>query len=415
MAKKLLALALALMMVLALVACGAKTEAPAETPSTPAQTPDQKTDDVPETTETLPPPPVNDWAAENKINDGTETADELYELAKAEGSVVLYSISSRCTKVADSFNAQYPGVVCEPYDLGSGEIAEKVMREHESGIQNCDVVHCKDMDGAYYSEFVQEGIFHIYYPADIVEHIDPSLRQYVMPMYIELQNWFYNYELCDEQPINSWWDLTKPEWAGKFYFSAPTSTGDVTASLTALTAYSDDFAANYEEVFGEPIEYTNPWAEENAVYELIWRLSQNEPLEAGTDAALEGLSLAEDVLIAMGPSSKLRNNASKGWKLKEIKIEPYVGIPATNVIYIVDNCPHPNAAKLLVRWMLGEADGTGAGNHPFQTLGGWSVRDDIADTEGMCTLEEMNIIPEDPVYVYENIADLIDFGLEITG
>ena len=33
----------------------------------------------------------------------------------------------------------------------------------------------------------------------------------------------------------------------------------------------------------------------------------------------------------------------------------------------------------------------------------------------MCTLEEMNIIPEDPVYVYENIADLIDFGLEITG
>jgi hypothetical protein len=123
----------------------------------------------------------------------------------------------------------------------------------------------------------------------------------------------------------------------------------------------------------------------------------------------------EDVLIAMGPSSKLRNNASKGWKLKEIKIEPYVGIPATNVIYIVDNCPHPNAAKLLVRWMMGEADGTGEGNKPWQTLGGWSVRDDIPDTEGMATLEEMNIVPADPVYVYENVSDLIDFGLEITG
>ena len=186
MAKKLLALALALMMVLSLVACGA-AEAPAETPAqTPAQTPDTKDETPTQETETLPPPPVNDWATEHRINDGTETAEELYELAKAEGSVVLYSISSRCTKVADSFNAQYPGVVCEPYDLGSGEIAEKVMREHESGIQNCDVVHCKDMDGSYYTEFVQEGIFHIYYPADIVEHIDPSLRQYVMPMYIEL-------------------------------------------------------------------------------------------------------------------------------------------------------------------------------------------------------------------------------------
>ena len=54
---------------------------------------------------------ANEWAIANKINDGSETAAELYELAKAEGSVVLYSISSRCTKVADSFNAQYPGVV----------------------------------------------------------------------------------------------------------------------------------------------------------------------------------------------------------------------------------------------------------------------------------------------------------------
>ena len=356
---------------------------------------------------------ANEWAIANKINDGSETAEELYELAKAEGSVVLYSISSRCTKVADSFNAQYPGVVCEPYDLGSEELAEKVILEHESGIQNCDVVHCKDMDGYYYNDFVSENIFHIYRPDDIAAHIDEGLRQYTMPMYVELQNWFYNYELCDEQPINSWWDLTKPEWAGKFYFSVPTSSGDVTASLTALTAYSDEFAANYKEVFGEEIEYT--CGVENAVYELIYRLYNNNPLESGTDAALEGLSLADEVLIAMGPSSKLRNNASKGWKLKEIEITPYVGIPATNVLYIVDNCPHPNAAKLLVRWMMGEADGTGEGNKPFQTLGGWSVRDDIADTEGMTTLAEMNIVPEDPTYVYENISDLIDFGLTITG
>ena len=55
------------------------------------------------------------------------------------------------------------------------------------------------------------------------------------------------------------------------------------------------------------------------------------------------------------------------------------------------------------------------GNKPFQTLGGWSVRDDIADTEGMCTLEDMNIVPENPAYVYDNISDLIDFCLSIAG
>lgn len=402
MAKKLLALALALMMVLSLAACGGKEEAPAETPEAPAETP----------AETPEAPAADDWATLNKINDGSESADELYELAKQEGSVVLYSISSRCTKVADSFNAQYPGVVCEAYDLGSSEIVEKVLTEYESGIQNCDVVHCKDMDGAYYEEFVQEGIFHVYYPDDIVSHIDEGLRQYTMPFYIELQNWFYNYELADEQPIDSWWDLTRPEWAGKFNFKLPTETGDVTSSMAALTAYSDDFAANYEEEFGEPLEYT--CGVENAVYELIYRLSQNNPLTMDTDESLEALSMADEIIISMGPSSKLRNNDSKGWKLKEIEIEPYVGIPATNVVYIVDNCAHPNAAKLLVRWIAGEADGTAEGNKPFQTLGGWSVRDDIADTEGMTTLEAMNIVPEDPAYVYGEVANLIDFALSIS-
>lgn len=406
MAKKFLALALVLMLVVSLAAC----TPPATDPTQPQQGTNPKD---PTQQETLPTVQHNEWAVENKINDGSQTAAELYELAKKEGSVVLYSISSRCTKVADSFNAQYPGVVCEAYDLGSGEIVEKITREHEAGIVNCDVVHCKDMDGTYYQEFVLENIMHVYRPDDITAHIPESLRQYTMPMYVELQNWFYNYELCDEQPINSWWDLTKPEWAGKFYFTVPTSAGDITAALTALTAYSDEFAANYKEVFGKDIEYT--CGVENAVYELIYRLAKNNPLTLGTDASLEALSLAEEVYVAMGPSSKLRNNASKGWKLKEIKIEPYVGIPATNVLYIVDHCPHPNAAKLLVRWMMGEADGTGEGNKPFQTLGGWSVRDDIADTEGMCTLEDMNIVPENPAYVYDNISDLIDFCLSIAG
>ncbi len=399
MAKKLFALALTLLMVLSMTAC--VTE-PAGTVGNPGS------DTLP--TGTIPPEAAS-WAAENKIDDGSQTAEELYELAKKEGKVVLYSISSRCTKVADSFNAQYPGVVCEAYDLNSGEIVEKIMREYDSGIINCDVVHCKDMDGAYHTEFVQKGLFHVYRPDDIIAHIPENLRQYTMPFYIELQNWFYNYELADEQPINSWWDLTKPEWSGKFNFTAPTSTGDVTAALTALTAYSDEFAANYEEVFGEPITYT--CGVENAVYELIFRLQNNNPLQMKTDESLEALSMADSLIISMGPSSKLRNNASKGWKLKEIKIEPYVGIPATNVVYIVDHCPHPNAAKLLVRWICGEADGKGEGNKPFQTLGGWPVRDDIPATEGMSTLESMNIIPEDPAYVYAHIADLIDFGLII--
>ena len=40
-----------------------------------------------------------------------ETDEELYEQAIAEGGeVTLYSISSRCTAVADAFMAKYPEI-----------------------------------------------------------------------------------------------------------------------------------------------------------------------------------------------------------------------------------------------------------------------------------------------------------------
>lgn len=414
MGKKLLALTLVFLLAATLISCAPANQAasqpppqaaaPAPAPAAGAQPPPADVAPIPEAPKVV----ENEWGIANKMNDGSESADVLYELAKQEGKVVMYSISSRCAKVAESFNAQYPGVVMEAYDLGSEEILEKVIREHEANIQNADVVHCKDMGGSVYNELVLNNIFHNYYPDDISAHIDETYKEYAMPLYIELLNVFYNYELSDGPPITSWWDLTKPEWAGKFYFTSFTGTSDYSAVFTAFTMHADAFAEDYEKVFGQKIEYT--CGIENAGYELIYRLLKNQPLYVeNVDNALEGMCTATDLLIGWGPSSKLRNNASKGWKLAIVDITPYTGIPAQNNLYIVDNCPHPNAAKLLVRWMLGESDGTGEGNAPWRSLGGWTVRDDVKDDEGQPALSELNLCDDDLVYIYDNVSEVIDF------
>lgn len=416
MLRKIIALLLVLSIILALTACSPASEnavanQPEATQPTGGEQPAnaEKPVNTDQTETSVATVTENEWGIANKMNDGSETTDELYALAQKEGAVVMYSISSRCTKVAESFNAQYPGVVMEAYDLNTAEIVEKVTREYDSGIQNCDVVHAKDMDGAKYNELVLTNILHNYYPDDISAHIDEGARKYAMPLYIELISLFYNYELCNNTPpITSWWDLTKEEWAGKYYLPSMSSTGDYVAIMTAFTMYSDDFAADYKKVFGEDITYT--CGIENAGYELLYRLVKNNPLVIGSvDEGLETLSLSNEVLIGWGPSSKIRNNESKGWKLAPINVTPYTGIPAQNNLYIVDNCAHPNAAKLLVRWMLGESDGNGEGRAPWATLGGWSVRDDVTDAEGQIPLDEILLCESDPVYIYENIADVVDF------
>lgn len=92
-----------------------------------------------------------------------------------------------------------------------------------------------------------------------------------------------------------------------------------------------------------------------------------------------------------------------------INLEPTVGIPQINSLYVVNNCQHPNAAKLLIRFMMGGTDGDTSGNDPFNTLGGWPIRDDIEPAEGSVPLEDWNLIHVSTEDIYYNINNVRDF------
>ena len=65
------------------------------------------------------------WEETANIYATDETDEELYQKAIEEGgTVTLYSISSRCTKVAEAFMAKYPELTCEPFDISTNELLE---------------------------------------------------------------------------------------------------------------------------------------------------------------------------------------------------------------------------------------------------------------------------------------------------
>ena len=112
--KNALAALMAVVMLLSLTACGGKKteEKPAETPA-----------EAPAESE------LTEWEKTSGIYNTEETDEELYQKALEEGATVtLYSISSRCGKVADAFMAKYPGLECVPFDISTNELLEKVTR-----------------------------------------------------------------------------------------------------------------------------------------------------------------------------------------------------------------------------------------------------------------------------------------------
>jgi iron(III) transport system substrate-binding protein len=92
--------------------------------------------------------------------------DELVAAAKAEGKVVVYSITSRIANAAVEFEKRY-GIKVEASNLKDGELIEKVTREVSGGIQGADFVICQD-SGRVFGQLIATGY--------LVNYVPPALR-----------------------------------------------------------------------------------------------------------------------------------------------------------------------------------------------------------------------------------------------
>lgn len=395
--KKWLAGFLAVTMLFSLTACGSKEEQPAESVGGgEAET------------------QLTEWEQKANIFATDETDEELYQQAIEEGgTVTLYSISSRCGKVAEAFMAKYPELKCESFDISTNELLEKVTREHEAGQYVADVVHIKDQDGSLYNEYVKNKVFYLYQPADIFSHIDPQYTDTATPLYIELTQLFYNAEAYpDGSPITNIWQLTEPQWQGKIMMQNPLDNLSWGSWITGFCVgeVPDQLAAAYKELYGEDLVLSEGCA--NAGYEFLKRLHDNKPTyTSSSDEIAESVGTPgqSDPPVGFSASSKLRKNEDNGWVLAPVNLYPTTGIPAINTLYVVEGCQHPAAAKLLIRFMMGGIDGDTSGYEPFNTLGGWPVRDDIEPAEGSVPYAEMNVSPFDPDEIYVNYNTVRDF------
>lgn len=356
---------------------------------------------------------MTEWEKSSDILNMDQTEAELYELAKEEGTVTLYSISSRCTKVAEAFMAKYPGIECVPFDIKHNELLEKVTREHEAGQHIADVVHAKDLDGTLYNEYVLNKIFYNYLPSDIASHIDDSLKATQTPLYIELVQLFYNEEANPNgSPIKNIWEITQPQWKGRIMMQNPLDDISWGSWITGFCV--GDTPKQLEEAYkaltGEDLQLSE--GSENAGYEFLKRLHENQPIYASSSdeiAESVGTKGQTNPPIGFCSSSKIRKNEDNGWCLAPVNLIPNTGIPAVNTLHIVEGSEHPNAAKLLVRFMLGGTDGDLSGYQPFNTLGGWPVRDDIDPAEGSTPYSELNVAEFDSSVIYTYINTVRDF------
>ncbi|GHT70521.1 ABC transporter substrate-binding protein [Spirochaetia bacterium] len=334
------------------------------------------------------------------------THDELVAGAKAEGKVVVYSITSRISSAAESFEKLY-GVKVEYSNLKDGELIEKVTKEVGGKIDGADFVISQD-SGRVYGQLIATGYLVNYVPQSMVNVIP---KQYQDPLIFQQINkvFIFNSEKTQTPVIKNVWEATDPKWKGLIQFKDPNGEGVNMNFLTMITSpeWSAKLEKAYENLYGKKLVLTT----KNAGYEWIKLFYANGLVLGNSDTTIsENIGIKGQPATTMGlfVFSKMRFDASKNLALQAITdVEPFSGFLYPAFVHLTANAKHPNAAKLFIEYLL-----TQEGFAPWaKDVGSYSTNPGIpVNTDDFpLSFWEPRLVPEDPQYLFEHRAEVEEF------
>ncbi|MCL2060705.1 MAG: hypothetical protein FWH01_16900 [Oscillospiraceae bacterium] len=357
------------------------------------------------------PGSLSDWYAALDL-DAQDTPQTLYAAAQNEDMLVVYSTSTRMMDVAKSFERNYPGLLAYVEHIREGELFDKLNLNYESGDFACDVICSADGKGILENEFLPKLIAVKYTPYDIKSKILPGNDDAKLMLAGEATVFSYNAQYYQSPPVGNWWELTEEKWRGMIYIPNPSRSVTTSAFFNMLISNSDEMALAYEALYGRPLE---TGAGESAGREYIRRLMANDAVIVNSSdeiAEIIGAPGSRSPSIGIVISSKTRLRDIGYEMANHYGMEPFCGVYLPNCIMLAGGARNINAAKLFIRWVLGEADGQGEGYRPYLLSGAWSVRSDVRDETGV-RIDELNLLHPDSAYLYANQDTFLTFWEEL--
>ena len=341
------------------------------------------------------------------------TAEELAPLALKEGSVTVFSLSSRIAKVEAAFEAAYPGIDLIGLDMSSVKQIARIEAEQQAGVHAVDVLYLADTP-VVYEKLLDAGRISNYVPPRIAGDLDDEHKEPLLVHRLSTKVLMYN-EAANPNgsPISNLWQLTLPEWKGRVLMVDPSQRGELLDLLTEISLRPDEMAAAYKAQFGKDIEVDSDL--QGAGEQFVRDLFENELILVANSDVLNkavGDKAAENPPVGFGTYSDRRDNEEEGWALQVANdVEPANGILFPTVLAIADKAPHPAAARLLIDFMFGDDSPTGGpAFEPFNVPGDYATRKTVSDDPDSVPLEKLNAWSIDPaktVAARSRIADLI--------
>jgi iron(III) transport system substrate-binding protein len=340
--------------------------------------------------------------------------------ARKEGKVVIYSVSSRITRIAKEFKDKY-GVEIVAFDLDSSEQIEKFAREHKANQFSVDVLYNNESPRMQ-AEFLPKSMVWNFVPDSVAGELATNEKSPFLVQRWSSRVLIYNSAQNPQgSPVKNLWELTLPEWKGRLQMPDPFDGGIQSSVLQTILQGGDAFAKAHQEKFGKPVTFS-PQVEKaarasrtlggkpNAAIEWWYRVMKNSPVFVGsTDKIFENVSAVTQrgkAPVGFVTFSKLRDVKAGTFESKAmIGVTPTMGVAYPTTLVIADRAPNPNAAKLLIRHLMED------GMKPWDVLGDYAAPAKLeaaqATKHKVPPLDQAGLLFMDPLWVYRTRFDFV--------
>lgn len=304
----------------------------------------------------------------------------LVEAAKKEGKVTYYTAMdlSVAEPVARAFEAKYPGIKVAVERTGAERLFNRIGQEVGSNIKRVDVANSSD--AAHFIVWKRQGWLQPFLTPDMAENLPADQRDpdgAFVNQRTHLSTIAYNTSLVKpEDAPKGFNDLLDPKYVGKLVKGHPGYSGTIMTATHQLS---------------KALGWT--WFEKLARQKVLQVQSATEPpkrIEAGERAiAVDG----SDYLFWMA-----KERGAPIDVVHAVEGTPQI----SNPMAVFKAAPNPNAARLLVAWIM-SAEGQQfivnlSGQYPAHKL--------VKAKAGRPALASIKTLPEDPAEVEKNADEI---------
>lgn len=298
-----------------------------------------------------------------------ETLDQLYQQAKKEGAVVMYTSVPEflLDRWKALFEKQYPGVPVSYFRSGTGKVLARVESERRAGQVGADIIWLADP--TTFADLVKAKELASYQPP---EWNAITLAKEPHGLYIAgrilVGVLLVNKQLMPKGPT-AFADLAKPEYKGKIAIASPLISGSTNIIDGALLK-DPRFGWGYFEALK---------ANEALVLPDVPDVAKS--VASGERAAGISLTLYKyQPEFAKSPM--------------EIVFPSEGSVPVASPLGLLANNPHPAAGKLFYRFLLSQA-----AQSVLAETGIYPARNDTPPPAGLPPLKDLKTMTPDPDWI----------------